>query len=224
MDGAFTYASAVLNDELLLFEFKDAIRVGDEPRILCCWKALLLHFHTTGHCNYAKEATRMLAIVNALATPRVAAQITWCRVVNTRGLSGHNIPVDLRNEHLNRALKDAIVGVGPNIAEQTILQCGKSLDGLIKVCTSFDDQHGLHSLSLEHSRPSLAKDEKLIIDELQNSRVFDYIPGREYRSFRGIKANPAEKIDIEKLTDWIKKQKCTLQSEQNVCRMYRHKC
>ena len=35
----------------------------------------------------------------ALATPRVAAQITWSQVVNTRGLAGHNIPVDLKNEH-----------------------------------------------------------------------------------------------------------------------------
>ena len=39
-DGVYTYASALLNDGLLLLEFKDAIREGDGLRILRCWKAL----------------------------------------------------------------------------------------------------------------------------------------------------------------------------------------
>ena len=76
-DGVFAYDSAVLNDGLLLLEFKDATREGDRPRTLRCWKALLLYFHTTNHCNYAKETIRMLATVYALAIPQVATQITW---------------------------------------------------------------------------------------------------------------------------------------------------
>ena len=62
----------------------------------------------------------MIATVNALATPQVAAQITWSRVVNPTGLPGHNIPVDLKNEHLNRALKEAVSSVGANISQKTI--------------------------------------------------------------------------------------------------------
>ena len=145
-DGVYIYASAVLNDGLLLLELKDAIREGDGLRILCCWKVLLLHFHSANHYNYAKEAVRMIATVNALATPQVAAQITWSRVVNPTGLPGHNIPVDLKNEHLNRALKEAVSSVA-NISQKTITQCGKSLNSLLKVCNLFDDQHYLHKLS-----------------------------------------------------------------------------
>ena len=73
----YTYASAVLNAGLLLLEFKYAIRVEYRLMILRCWKALLLHFHSANHYNCAKEAVRMIATVNALATPLVAAQITW---------------------------------------------------------------------------------------------------------------------------------------------------
>ena len=127
-DGVYTYTSAVLNDGLLLLEFKAAIREGDGLRILRCWKALLLHFHSANHYNYAKEAVRMIATVNALATPQVAAQITWSRVVNPTGLQGHNIPVDLKNQHLNLALKEAVSSVGANISQKTITQCGKSLE------------------------------------------------------------------------------------------------
>lgn len=224
VDGVYNYASAVLNDGLLLLEFRDAIREGDGPRVLRCWKAFLLYFHSARHQNYAAEAIRMLSMVNASATPRVAAQVTWSRVVNTRGLAGHNIPVDLMNEHLNRALKDAVAGTGPNIAQHTILQCGRSLDGLQKVTNSFDRQHGLHPESVEHSRPSLAKDERLIIEELSQSKVFDYIPGREHRSFRTIKANAAQNVNLKKLTESILRQKSMLQSEQNVSKLYHHSC
>jgi len=76
-DGVLNYTSAVLNDGLLLLEFKDAIREGDGPRILCCWKAFLLYFKFASHHNYAKQAFRTLASLNALATPRTAAQMMW---------------------------------------------------------------------------------------------------------------------------------------------------
>ena len=56
IDGVFNYASAVLNDGLLLLEFSDAIREGDGVRILHCWKAMLIYFQFGRHSNYAKEA------------------------------------------------------------------------------------------------------------------------------------------------------------------------
>ena len=101
------YVSAVLNDGLLLQKFRDAIQEGDGPRVLRCWKAFLLYFHFARHKNYACKNTG-INFVNAIATPRVAAQITWSRIVNTCGIAGHNIPVDLTNKHLNRTLKDAV--------------------------------------------------------------------------------------------------------------------
>ena len=122
----------------------------------------------------------MIATVNALATSRVVAQITCSWVVNPTGLPGHNIPVDLKNEHLNHAFKEAVSSVGANISQKTITQCGKRLNSLLKVCNLFDDKHDLHQLSHKHSQPSLAKDEHLILDQLKKSRVFDYVPGRTH--------------------------------------------
>jgi hypothetical protein len=43
-DGVFNYASAVLNDGLLLMELRDAIHEGDGERILRCWKFMLPYF------------------------------------------------------------------------------------------------------------------------------------------------------------------------------------
>ena len=67
------------------------------------------------------------------------------------------------------------------------------------------------------------KDEQLIINELIKSQVFHYIPGRQHNTFREKKPNPAQKLNIGTLTEWIKQQKATLQSEQNVAKLYKHK-
>ncbi len=53
-DGVFNYASAILNDGLLLLEFKDAVR---EARILRVWKVLIIYFN---HKNYRLEAFDLL--------------------------------------------------------------------------------------------------------------------------------------------------------------------
>jgi len=82
-DEVLNNGSAVLNDGLLLLEFKDSIKEGDGPRILHYWKAFLLYFKFASHHNYAKQAFRTLASVNALAIPRTAAQMMWSWVVNT---------------------------------------------------------------------------------------------------------------------------------------------
>lgn len=58
-DGVFNYASAVLNEGLLLLELRDAIHEGDGPRIIPCWKFMLLHWRHAGHSKYAHEVVHL---------------------------------------------------------------------------------------------------------------------------------------------------------------------
>ena len=71
----------------------------------------------TGHSKYALEAFNLLSLVYAVASPRLAHQMMWTQTVNTRGQKGHNVPIDLHIEHLNRALKGSIFGLSANITE-----------------------------------------------------------------------------------------------------------
>ena len=114
-DGICNYASAVLNDGLLLLEFKDAMREGEGPRILCCWKVLLLYFHYTKHKNYRLEAFHLLADVRAAASERIAHQLTWCHTINIHGGKRRNVPLDLYMEHLNWVVKDHVSNLGANL-------------------------------------------------------------------------------------------------------------
>lgn len=103
-DGIFNYASAVLNDGLLLMELRDAIHEGDGPRIVRCWKFMLLHWKHAGHKKYAYEVIELISSIKAASSPRIVYELMWCRVVNTCGGAGNNIPADLFLEHLNRTL------------------------------------------------------------------------------------------------------------------------
>ena len=111
-DGVFSYACTVLNDGLLLSELRDTIHHGNGPRIIHCWKFMLLYFKAYNHHKYALEAFRLLLLTNGISSPLVKEQITWSRTVNTQGGRCNNIPINLFNEHLNRTLKDSVEDLG----------------------------------------------------------------------------------------------------------------
>lgn len=217
-DGVLNYASAVLNDGLLLLEFKDAIREGDGIRILRCWKVLLMYYRMANHTNYASEAFHFIAQVTATASPRVASQLLWSRVVNTKGKEGHNVPVDMHMEHLNRTVKEYIAAVGANISQNTIIQCGQSLDGMMTITKNFDRENNVHPSSSKHTKKSQSKDEDLILQELnERSRVFDYVPerGHSCKKLDKVEPNVATKIDKTKLFQWLSdKKKAAVKSEK----------
>lgn len=222
-DAVFDYASAMLNDGLLLLEYKDAIREGDGPRILRVWKVLMLYFWYAGHKNYRLEAFHLQSLVNATASPQIAAQLTWGRVMNVRGGHGHNMPLDLEMEHLNCTVKDYVSNLGANVAERTILQCGDSLGGIMSVCEMFDKSNDVTPESVAHTKQSAKEDKKLILKQLVDSScVFDHVPGRKHKSFPKIHANVASAIDMNSVIGWIKKQKLSLQRNITLARAYGH--
>ena len=54
-------------------------------------------------------------------------------------------------EHLNRCVKDYIIGLGANATGETITQISRSLKGIMSVCDNFDIECGLHPVSLHHT-------------------------------------------------------------------------
>jgi len=203
-DGVLNYASAVLNDGLLLLEVRDAIHEGDGPRLLRCWKLMMMYWRHGGHTKYALETLHLLGAIQATATPRVAHELMWCRFVNNRGGAGNNLPVDLYMEHLNRTLKDYLSNVGANISESSIVRTSESLHALLQISTQFDHSSGIDPVTLHHTRQEYGKDLELILKELVvNSRVFDYVPGRYHQSFKTIKPHITSHIDTNKLMRWI---------------------
>ena len=206
-DGIFNYVSAVLNDGLLLMELRDAIHEGDGDRIMRAWKFMLVYLRFGRYTNYALEAFQLQTMVNATATPRVAHQLKWSRIVNVHGGTGRNIPVDLHNEHLNRMLKDSVGDMGANLSESAVVQRSKSLKGVMDIIHTFDLNTDIHTLSTDHTASSLNKDEDAVLMELIKSKVFDYIPGRKHKTFANISPNVSGHINASNFFQWLQEQK-----------------
>jgi len=138
-DKISLYAVQLLTLSLLWSNFHDAIKEGDGDRIIRSWKFNLLAFKAANHKNYSKEALNLILRVNHLFSPREAAQVKWCRTVNTTNRQGHNIPMDLHVEHLNRRLKTTLRNMGSNVTDNAVRLAAESVDVVDHVCHTFEE-------------------------------------------------------------------------------------
>lgn len=205
-DRVYAYACGALTHGLLYMEFRDAIREGDGQRILRCWRYFLMLFKETKRTNYSGEAFTLLAQHHFLLSPREAMQLLWNRTVNVHGHAGRNISCDLHMEHLNREAKSGITGIGSNVKDGAVKRVGKSIGHTISVLSNFDIINGIKEPSGRHSKRSTAKDMKLLLKQLQDSNVFNEIPGRRHKSFPKFEANPTLYLSVQKITQWMEEK------------------
>ena len=203
-DCVLAYAKELISLGMLYMEFIDGIHEGDGLRILRCWRYFLLIFKAKEKRKYAIQAATLLLQYHFTFTERMKRQLIWSRTVNVAGKVGHNTPMDLHNEHLNRELKEAISHVSSNIGDLTIQRIGKSLHELMKIKANYDYCSGItfHHLSY-HTPRSKSKDLQLVIDELQKSGVFDKEKGRKHSQFPKFKGNTLSAVKRSDLKPWL---------------------
>ena len=204
VDDVFTYAVDLLNVSLLWYGFRDAIREGDGSRILKYWKFLLAIFRKEKHYNYANEGFNLLA-QTVLLSPRQVSEILWSRTVNTRGMKGKNISVDLHMEHLNRRLKIMLRNLRSNINPAAAQHAAKALGVVQKVCLQFITESDITDNKDFHSIPSVNKDLSFLTKELIDSEVFTVKLGRQHGSCKHYKPiSIFDTTDWSRIKNWIK--------------------
>ena len=157
------------------------------------------NMHTKQYNSYVPYTVQLLSGL---------LELVWCWTVNPRGGAGNNIPADLYLEHLNRALKDCLHSVGPNISIQSIVQSSKSLKKLLNIGLRFDKVCKIWPVSMHHTSPSSEEDRNKIISQLATeSRVFDYVPGRFHHTFKNIQPHISSHLNVDTLRTWIKQTK-----------------
>ncbi|SMN01269.1 hypothetical protein SPONN_2354 [uncultured Candidatus Thioglobus sp.] len=177
------YAKELLTLGLLWHGFHDASKESDGDRSFRHWKFLVVIFKSSRNYNYAKDAVNLIVSHKYLLSERKAAQLLWCRTVNTRGYSGCNIPMDLHMEHLNRRLKSIIANVGANKSDKTIVKAAKTLRAVHKVCEIFHNETAKSTTSDKHPYPAFDKDLKKVLIILEEVEVFATKEKREHSCF-----------------------------------------
>ena len=208
-DGVFNYACRLLSYGLLSRNFQDATKEGDGKRTCRIWKFFMLHFKTNGRTKYALEAFNLTAQINATLTPRLAHQLMWNRMCNTKGGKGKNKELDLHNEHINRVFKDDVNTFRSNITVHSINRSGRAIGPMIKIINHFDRELDVKQDAGRHEMPNLNEDFSLVLNELKREEIFRKKPGRQHRSFQNISSDPftALKKDPSRLQVWLKKRR-----------------
>ena len=155
-DGIFQYAQEVLTLSLLHAEFVDAIKEGDGPRVITCWKFFLLIFKAANRSKYALEAATLLISLKVLPE-RIQHQFLWCRFINSSGHLARNIPCDLHMEHLNRIAKDAL-GQHSAFNPKSVGRVGRCVGLFQNVKRQFDCITSVHNTSGGHAHVVAATD------------------------------------------------------------------
>jgi len=189
--------------------FHDSIREGDGDRILRGWKFNLLAYKAAQLKNYSIEALNLILQVNHVLSPREAAQVKWCRTVNTTNLKGNNIPMDLHLEHLNRRVKTTLRNMGSNVTDKSVKLAAESVGIVNDICHVFERKSTSSKVSSnKHSCPSFDKDFKLILNMLEH-KVLIHKSGRQHNTFKMLE-RLLEKPRYDDLIKWIKRTTETL--------------
>ena len=201
-DTVFLYSLQVLTLGLIWHGFNDSIKEGDGDRILTYWKFLLVIFKVGKRRNYCKEAMNLLMQYYFLLPKRLAEQLKWSRCINSRGVIGGNVPADLHLEHLNRRLKDVLSNLESNVTPRAIDCASKSLGVVHQICQSFERENNAEKQSGRHTRPSFAKECKMICDELRDQKTFEEQHDRRPTALRYVKSL-LQQCSTSELKAWI---------------------
>ena len=217
-DGVFNYATHIIGYGLLARNFQDAWREGDGVRTIRCWKFFLLYFKNDGRTKYALEAFKLIAQTSAMLTPRKAHQLIWNRSCNSKGGTGKNVPLDLKNEFLNAVFKTDLNTFHSNITQHSVERSSQSIECVQNVLDHFDHVTGLYKDSGRHVVADNSKDFELVLKTLTNAGVFTYHGGRQHKAMKTIHADPlyGVKQGIDALHKWLSQHRKTAAIEQSI--------
>ena len=196
---------ASLSLNLMIRNVNDAIREGDGSRLIETYKVVLLYFKKFGRTKYAFTLLKLL--VRIRTQPHSAFNLIWNRFVNTRGLKGRNIPLDLHLEHNNGYLKELLRNLRSNLNEDNASRVAKSMKSEATITTNFENCTGIKKGSGGRNAAKLAQSVQKLAEEYAKADVYGFIPGREHDSFPNFKRDLLEGLDSESFHAWVM-EKC----------------
>jgi L1 cell adhesion molecule like protein len=204
-DSVFNYATAVLKFGLLRRVSVMTTASGDGQRALRHWRFALLAYHQARKIKYRLESFLVNASVKALLPPRFAEEVKWSRFVNLTGGQGKNLDADYVLELFNNAVKTKLKTLGPNHTAKQVMEISRTAMFCDELAKMMSSQLDLAPVSRQHTDREVEKDRNLVLNELLQSNVFTFTPGRN-NSFKE-KVDVFSGINVFDLHQWINAKK-----------------
>eukprot|EP00794_Sanderia_malayensis_P021150 gene21150-23228_t len=216
-DDLYNYQSSFLELSMLIFNFYDAISMGDGNRVIQCWKFMLLYLRADGARSkkYALEGLYLMCQCYALLSERGAHNCIWNRFVKKRKGIGGNIPLDLAMEHYNHMLKNIFHMLGPNVSNKNAIDryC-KALVVNAKLIDNWDCSLKLFRPSGKHFKKFPMEDLKKIVKKLMENHALQKHKGRRLKNNRGINHSLLDDLDMRSLYKWINSHKTLITTQK----------
>ena len=130
------------------------------------WKFFLLHFKQSGHTKYVFEAFRLLTRVNVTSTPKEQYELIWNRYCSTKNGKGHNRPLDLQMEFMNRVFKDDIKSFHTHLTPQSVHRTANAVNSIDYILNCVDQQIKTGHELAATSKPDITNDVIIIVGTL----------------------------------------------------------
>ncbi len=108
-DDMYNYQCSFLEYAMIIMNFFDAIKKGDGKRVIRCWKFQLPYLRNDcGSPKYALEVLNIFSQIRVLLSAQDSHSLIWNTFHCSKSGRGHNIPLDLSLEFVNRLLKEVV--------------------------------------------------------------------------------------------------------------------
>lgn len=141
-----------------------------------------------------------------LLSPRLAFQEKWCHTVNTHGIRGKNIPMDLHMEYLNCECKSALYALGSNLTDKSVHWVGKCVGKVINILHHFDQANSIPQQLGYRPHRSSSADISKIAELLTVTHVSTPEEGRCHCTFPNFKSNLMSTFSVPSLQHWMQER------------------
>lgn len=176
--------------------------MGDGNRVTTNAKFQMLLSRVGKHNKYQLWLFRYLTYIKCILSPKMANEYMWNCSANLQGGIGKNIPNDNLLEIMVQTVKKKIYSQGANATYTSVQRA--ALTTQIQEDIKQNLQTQCNKKQSGSRRPDANKRSDILemVTELNNAKIFDYIPGREFNSFPGF-IDFFSRIKIVDLHAWI---------------------
>ena len=201
-DYILNYQMASLSMNLMIRNVNDAIREGDGLRLIETYKLVLLFFKKFGRTKYAFTLLKLFTKIRV--QPETAFNLIWNRFVNTRGLRGRNIPLDLKMEHNNGFLKELLRNLRSNLNESNAARVAQTMKNLQSVIKNYEKCVDIKESVSGRNKAKYPESVAKLAEEYVKAEVYSFTPGREHESFPKFEKNLLLGLDSSNFHSWMR--------------------
>ena len=176
-----------------------------------CYKIAVLYFKCYGHTKYALAVLRLL--LNLKMQPqKIAFFLMWERFVNTRGIKGKNISLDLHLEHNNNFLKELLKVLRSNLNEDNADRVSKAMNNIKELVEVTERNMKINASSSSYNKAKLQESIHHLAKELFKKNPFAEDEQDEYENFPEFNSFLLSKLDTTSYLKWANKKQRELET------------